>query len=350
MGKIEIVGGGTYDFGTMKQGSHRTHKFVFKNVGGSPVYLEFLSSTCKCTVGKFKNATLQPGQETEVELDWYAEKGLIDFAQSATVASDVVGQEEIKVTIKGKIGSSYVFDPPEKDFGDFLASQENSFEGKLYSFEESPLKIAAGDWSVPSQMKDVAVVIGSIRKLEPGEIKEHSDARQVMDFTVKLKRGISSGRFGGNIVFKQSLAENDSEPITFAMRGRSVTIVTVVAGNNYDEEKNTLSLGTASSKDGIKKSFLLKVKSEDGDNAKPVKVNIGAVTPEAAREVLKVSIGEPIVSETQKLFPITLEIPPGSPPCEMAGAFGKDFAKIVLETDIGSVPMFPMFIKFRITE
>ncbi len=34
-GRVEVVGGPDLDFGTMRRGSRRTHKFVFKNVGES---------------------------------------------------------------------------------------------------------------------------------------------------------------------------------------------------------------------------------------------------------------------------------------------------------------------------
>lgn len=350
-GRIEVVGGDTFDFGTMKQGSTRSHKFVFKNVGGNPVQLEFKSSTCKCTVGKFKEAKLEPGEQTDVDLEWHAEKGIKEFSQTATIASDVIGQEEIKLSIHGKIGASFVFDPPDHDFGDCLASQEYSFSGKLYSFEETPLKVNAGNWSEASLSKYVNVQLGEVRDLKKGELSEFADARHVLYFTVKLGRGVPSGRFAGNVALTYSDLSGESgeeaEQFNFPMRGRSVTVLTIVGGNDYNEEKNTLSLGSASSSVGLKKSFLLKVKNE-GDIV-PV-IQLGKITPDTAAEVLKVKIGEPTVSATQRIFPVTVEVEPGSPACEMAGAFGKDFAKIVLETNIESAREFPMFIKFRITE
>ena len=169
-----------------------------------------------------------------------------------------------------------------------------------------------------------------------------------MDFTVTLSRGVPSGRFSGNVALTYSgESSGETEQFNFPVRGRSVTVVTVVGGNDYNEEKNTLSLGSASSNVGLKKSFLLKVKNE-GDVVPVVK--LGKITPNAAADVLKVKIGEPTVSASQRIFPVTLEVPPGSPACEMAGAYGKDFAKIVLETNIESAPEFPMFIKFRITD
>ncbi|MEQ1825477.1 MAG: DUF1573 domain-containing protein [Pirellula sp.] len=347
-GKIEVLGGSTLDFGTMKQGSTRMHKFVFKNVGGKAVKVEFRSSSCKCTVGNFKEATLEPGEQTDVELKWFAEKGMSEFAQTAVIGTDAPGQEEIKLTIKGKIGASHAFSPADHDFGDFLASDEHTFQGKLYSFEQVPMSFSTADWSVISQIKNVSVQMGEVRDLTEGQVPEFADARQVMDFTVTLKKGMPAGRFEGNVTFRSSADPDQNELIYFPMRGRSVSILTVVGGNDFNEDTNTLSMGAASTRQGLKKSILLKVRKEDSSMVPKVKVL--AVTPPEAAAALKITIGEPRESAKQNLYPITMELPPGTAPVEMDGTFGKDFAKIVLETNIESAPQFPIFLKFKLTE
>jgi hypothetical protein len=347
-GKIEVLDGESFNFGTMKQGSKRSHTFVFKNVGGKPVNVAFKSSSCKCTVGKFKEALLNPGEKTDVDLEWYAEKGITDFSQTATIVTDAPAQEEIKLSIHGKIGVAHVFDPPEHDFGDFLANQEYTFKGKFYSFEEKPINFTNADWSNASQMKNVTVQMGAVQPLKAGEIPAFADARQVLDFTVVLKRGIPAGRFDGNVVFKgEAGSDGNQETYNFPMKGRSITVVTVIGGNDYNEETNILSLGSASAKVGLKKSVLVKVVREN--NVVPI-VTVGEVTPASIASLVKVTVGEPKVSAKHSIFPVTLEIPPGSPSAEFDGTFGKDFAKIVLETNIESAPKFPMYIKFRISE
>jgi hypothetical protein len=347
-GRVEVVGGTTLNFGTMKQGSGRSHKFVFKNVGGKPVKVEFRSSSCKCTVGNFKEATLEPGETTDVELKWFAEKGMTDFAQTATIGTDAPGQEEIKLTIQGKIGASHAFSPSDHDFGDFLASEEHKFKGRLYSFENSPPSFSSAEWSAMSQAKFVSVEMEEVQSLTPGQVPEFADARHAMDFTVTLKKGVPPGRFDGNVTFRAANDPEANEVLYFPMRGRSVSLLTVFGGNEFNEETNTLNLGIAAKKDGLKKSIFVKLRREN-DTVVP-EIKVASITPAEAAAALKVTIGEPRVSAKQNLYPVIIEVPAGSPPVEFDGTFSKDFAKIVLETNIESAPQFPIFLKFKLTE
>ncbi len=348
-GKIEVVGGPELDFGTMRLGTERAHKFVFRNVGNAPVQLEYKAASCKCTVGKLDLKSLQPGEETFVEMKWLAEGLLADFAQTATIATDAIDQEEIKLTIRGKIGQAHVFDPGLADFRTILSGDDNELKGKLYSFEESLIEISSTRWSDLSLNNKIACVMEDARKLEKGEVPEFAEARYCMNFTVHVKRGIPAGPFTGNMIFmkKSSDPEKPEETINFPVQGRVVSPVRVIASPDYNEDKNVLDLGTAKSDVGLKRSFVLAVKNED---AADIQLKLGRVSPEKAEKVVKVTITEAKVTAKQKMFSVTLEIPPGLPPTEFLGAYSKDFAKIVLETNMESAPQFPMYFKFRITE
>ncbi len=349
-GKIEVIGGPEFDFGTMRLGTKRSHSFVFKNIGETPVEVVYKSATCKCTVGKLDATTLKAGEQTQVELEWLAEGSLSDFGQTATISTSAIDQEEIKLTIKGKIGQAHVFDPPVADFRDFLAAAESEQKGRLYSFEETPLEIENARWSDSHQDSKVICEMGSPKKLEIGEIPAFSDARYYLDFTIRLKRGLPAGALSGNMVFHKKSEKEDSKEgqIDFPIQGRCVSPIRVVAGPDYNEERNTFSLGSAKSSEGLKKSFVLAVKTDEPD---AIQIKLAKVTPDSAQDAIRVTISElKGLSTKQKMFSVTVEIPPGTPPIEFAGTFGKDFAKIVLESNMESAPQFPMYIKFRILE
>jgi len=348
-GKIEVIGGTELDFGTMRLGTERAHKFVFRNIGDAPVQLEYKTASCKCTVGKLDLKELQPGEETFVELKWLAEGVLAEFAQTATIATDAIDQEEIKLTIRGKIGQAHVFEPGLADFRTILSDDEHEIKGKLYSFEEAPLEIASTRWSDLSLNTKISCVTENARKLKEGDVPEFADARYCMDFSIHVKKGMPAGPFTGNMIFmKQSTnPEKVEETINFPVQGRAVSPIRVIASPDYNEEKNVFDLGTARSEVGLKKSFVLAVKKEF---AADIEMRFGRVSPEKADKVVKVTITEVKVTAKQKMFSVTLEIPPGTPPTEFLGAFSKDFAKIVLETNMESAPQFPMYFKFRITE
>ena len=353
-GKIEVVGGTELDFGTMRLGTKRAHSFIFRNVGETPVEVVYKTSSCKCTVGKKDAKTLKAGEQTTVDLEWLAEGTQTDFAQTATIATSALDQEEIKLTIKGKIGQAHVFDPPIADFREFQSSEEHEIKGRLYSFEDAPLEIASMHWSDKALSQKINCTLGEYKKLEKEEIPAYADARYYVDFTIQISKGIPAGPISGNMIFVKKSSKEDGkedgkpEQVELSVQGRSVSPIRVIAGADFNEDRNIFTLGSAKSSVGLKKSFILSVKSEADKN---VEVKLGDVTPATAKDALKISINEVKGTSTKlKMFSVTVEIPPGSPTLEFGGAFGKDFAKIVLETNMESAPQFPMYIKFRILE
>jgi len=346
-GRIEILNGKELDFGLMMAGTKRSHKFVFKNVGRAEAKIWFLKSTCKCTVGKFENAVLQPGEQTEVELEWKAESQLSEFAQTATIGSNCPDQEEIKLTIKGRIGQSYVFDPPSRNLGDIYSTTETIVPVKIYSLQETPLNISAGQIQDVVLSKKVKVTLSEETHLNPGEIPDLADARHMVEAQIHLDRGLPAGPLNLPVKFARKSGEGreqDFEFLEYTIRARVVTPVRVIAGDDYNETRNIFNLGSAKTSQGLKKKFMLAIRREDSDADPNLRVD------RTSPQQLKVSIGEPNVSANQRIYAITLEVPPGSEPIEVDGTFSKDFGKIVIKTDMESSPEIPMYVKLRLTD
>lgn len=106
-------------------------------------------------------------------------------------------------------------------------------------------------------------------------------------------------------------------------------------------------MGNGTKKEGLKKSFLLAVKTNDYPDAN---ITFKRVTPEAIVDKVRVTIGEPQVTKSQKIFPITIEIPAGTEPVELNGLFGKDFGKVVFDTNMENSPEESIFLQFKISE
>jgi hypothetical protein len=347
VGNIEVVNGNEIDFGMMMRGTKRTHTFVFKNTGDGDAFIWFKNSTCKCTVGKFKEATLSPGEETEVELEWKAESAIDEFSQTATIGTDIPNQEEIKLLIRGRIGQAYMFDPPPHNYGDIFTNQETVIPFTVYSFQEAPLNISSAQVQDSVLSKKVKVEVGEERVLQKDEIPSMADARRMVECKMRLLPGIAAGPINIELKLARKNPKDDSDETEFLMyniRGRCVTPVRIIAGDDYNETRNILSLGTAKSSQGLKKSFMLAIRNEDA--AVEPNVRITKTVPSQVTATL----GTPKISATQRIYPVTIEIPPGSDPIELDGTFSKDFGRIVIDTDIESSPKIPIFLKFRITE
>jgi hypothetical protein len=347
VGHVEVINGKDLDFGLMMAGTKRSHKFIFKNVGQAEAKIWFLKSTCKCTVGKFENATLQPGEQTDVELEWKAESQLDEFAQTATIGTNCPDQEEIKLTIRGRIGQAYVFDPPLANLGDIYSSSETTIPVTIYSLQESSLSLGAAQIQDGVLSKKIKVEIGEERHLKPGELPDNADARHVVEAKIHLSKGLPAGPLTLPIKFARKSGEGreqDLEFLEYTVRARVITPVRVIAGEDYNETRNIFNLGSAKTSKGLKKKFMLAIRREDSD-ADPNLQLVSTFPPQ-----LKVTIAEPNVSPNQRIYAVTLEVPPGSEPVEVDGTFSKDFGKIVFKTDMESSPEIPMYVKLRLTE
>jgi len=193
--------------------------------------------------------------------------------------------------------------------------------------------------------KRIKVELDSEKELTKGEIPKMESARRMIQGKIRVLPGVAAGPLNIDIhIVRKQKDGPDDEFLTYNVRGRVVTPVRIIAGDDYNETRNILSMGSAKSSNGLKKSFMIAIRNED--SKKDPNVRIGKVVPNQ----VKATLGEPKVSPNQRIYPITLEIPPGTDPVELDGTFSKDFGKIVIETDVESSPEIPIFLKFRITE
>lgn len=345
-GKIEIVGGSEYNFGTMKRGGKRSHSFVFKNVGEAPADVWFIRSSCKCTVGRFQRATLKPGEQTEVELEWVLEGYGPEFAQTATIGSTAPSQEEISLTIRGKIGQSHVFDPPGILVADLISNEDAVFEGKIFCLEQAPMTFDEATVADPTVIKKIYCTYGEPRPLNADELVLYPEAKSVLEYKVTVEKGIGATTLNTNVVFRDT-RNPDEEPALLPVSGRIVTPVRIIAGSDYSEERKILRLGVAPSSQGLKKSLLMAVSTKEFPDAE---ISFKEIQPTELAGKINVTVGNPTIRGASKIYPVTIEIPPGSEPVERNGTSGKDFARLIFDTKMENSPTEMVFIQFRITE
>ena len=235
-----------------------TQKVGKITVGEADAKIWFKASTCKCTVGKFTDATLKPGEQTDVELEWKAESVLDDFSQTATIGSDCPSQEELKLVIRGRIGQAYVFDPPAHSVGDLLSSQQNEIKFRIYSFQSVPLQIGGGQVKDSILSKKVRFEAEEEVVIEPGQFPDLADARRYTDCKMTLLPGLPAGPLNLDLqITRRAEGGPEEEFLFYNVRGRVITPIRIIAGDDYNETRNILTIGTAKSSQGIKKSFML---------------------------------------------------------------------------------------------
>jgi hypothetical protein len=338
--KVEVVDGTDFDFGTMKRGTTRKHAFIFKNTGNAPLELKVLNSTCKCTVGEVKKEYLQPGEEAPVELTWKAEGTSNDFAQTATIGTSDNRQKEVKLTITGKIGTNYILEPESLDLGEFSAKDSFSKRFTLYSMEDTPLTVGAfwGDVT----LGEIFTVSSLVRKVEAGSIPEHLDARYVADLALNVNPGMAAGPINGQIRLKIG---SDGYPMIVPVVGKCVSDLRIVASNDYDEEKNLLTMGTFDGKTGGESSsFFVSALSDRED----LKLEVSQILPTSLATVIQYEIGEPIKAKGKTLFPVKIIIPPGTKPIDRDGSNPQNFAMIFFKANIENSGEISMYLQFTV--
>ncbi len=323
--KVETPDGTTLDFGTMKRGSSRSHSFRFKNVGLAPLQLTVKGSTCKCTIGSLEKSVLAPGEETQVALKWTAEGILSELSQTATIGTNDPRQLEVQLSIHGKIGQSYVLEPEELSFGEFSARENLTKTFKLYSYEETPLWVN-GFWADLDERR--IKVSNEVRRLEPGEVPEHADARYVADFKVDIAPGLPAGPVNGQV--RLDVGEEEKYPLSVRCTGKCVSDLRIVAGPNYNERANVFDAGIFVSEKGGEKLFWIAARNKD---SKQLGLKLKKLTPENLQGAFEVIVGEPKRNPTQTLFPVRIVIPKDCREIAMGGTSPNNFIKLFFETD-----------------
>jgi hypothetical protein len=65
---VFAVAGAKHDFGKITQGEKVSHKFKFKNNGGSDLIISSAQGSCGCTVPSYPKAPIPPGGEGSIDV------------------------------------------------------------------------------------------------------------------------------------------------------------------------------------------------------------------------------------------------------------------------------------------
>lgn len=89
------------DFGNIAQGSDGTRYFKFKNTGNQTLIIKQATGSCGCTVPKWTNEPVKPGQTGTIEVR-YDSSRMGFFSKTVTVETNEASGGH-KLTIKGNV-------------------------------------------------------------------------------------------------------------------------------------------------------------------------------------------------------------------------------------------------------
>jgi archaellum component FlaG (FlaF/FlaG flagellin family) len=322
----------TFKFDKMESGTTQQHTFEIKNTGNSPLDLEFVSHTCKCTTVELNgnpvepgaSASVKPGESAKVLLEWAAKVPAGPFRHGASFTTNDPERSRLELMVEGDIVESTTLEPSLLNFGTVNIGAEGKAEMLVMAFLEPEVTIESFEISDEKLAEQVEV---KIEPVEKSALPPNALAAAKVVATLKPKGTI--GPFGGSLKMKTNLKQAPSieVPIYGAVKG-DISI----AGAGWVEATGTLRIAPTKSAEGSSTRLNILVR---GEHAKATELKVASVTPEE----LKVTLGEPkVIRDNFVQIPLSVDIPPGARPIVMMGEDQGGEGEIILSTTHPQTP------------
>lgn len=92
----------TIDYGSIEKGGEPLRKFKFTNTGDKPLIIESATGSCGCTVPKYPQEPILPGESNVIEVRYDTQR-TGHFTKTVTLKSNDKGNPSMTLTIKGEV-------------------------------------------------------------------------------------------------------------------------------------------------------------------------------------------------------------------------------------------------------
>ena len=103
-----------HDFGTIDEGPKISYEFMFTNVGKEPLIITGAKASCGCTVPKWPQEPILPGQSSSVKVEYNTKGRPNSFNKAITITSNSKTKTKV-IYIKGTVKKAEVFSAPVKE-------------------------------------------------------------------------------------------------------------------------------------------------------------------------------------------------------------------------------------------
>ena len=330
-----------HDFGALDSHATGRHSFTFRNVGEGTLKLTKGDTTCKCTASLLgENGTeveVLPGESTQVVMEWKGKGFMGPFQQTATIHTNDPEQPRVTLTITGRIVSAVGTVPSELVLSGVAAGETATGEVRIYGYQPTPLKITGHELADQATVDKFEV---AFEPLSADEVAKQQDARHGHRVRVTVKPGLPPGPFQQRIVVKTDAA--DAPTIDIPVRGTISSEISII-GPGWNDERQTLALGTISSQAEIERTLRILIRGAD---RKEVKIEPVEVKP----DLVEAKLGDPMEWQGGQVVqvPLTVRIPKGA---RLANYLGPDESRlglILLKTNHPKIPQLRIFVRFAV--
>ncbi len=362
--KVELPDGNTYDFGVMRPDEKGEHIFVVKNVGDDSLILKVGASTCKCTVGELGNELLEPGEQTEVKMSWTVSTNEKTFGQSAELRTNDPSNVAIRFEIKGTVVRDVQLFPEEITIGDVAAGEDIELDVNVFSYMSEAM-IAGGVKFSDDKINELADF--DVTAFDPNEQDGVNEtATQGFHVHGTIHPGLKQGPISTNIMLalKPEPTSSDGDKTTsndaakddenassldrtayIPVSGRIVGALSIVphqrlkgvSGGGY-----VFDFGILDKDAPMTAKLFIRMKSSE---QKSTKLSLGEISP---AENVQAELGEPIGQGKMAIYPLELELKPGSQAIDRLGMNKGDYGFVMIESDNPDVPALKLTLKFAL--
>ena len=320
--RVTIEGGAEHVFGIMEVQATKSHEFFFKNIGTAPLVLEKKGEpTCQCTRFEVPTEEIEPGASAKVLIEWTPKSADRGFSQSAEVKTNDPQMPLVRLQIRGSVVRFAEAVPAEFALSNISANEEKAAEVLVYTYTSETVQVASHKFLVDDS---AAFFEARYEPLSADAVKQEKFASAGVRLVLTAKSGLPLGPI--NQTIRLTYEGPEGRTIDIPIKGSVGSDISIV-GANFDVDQNTLRLGLVKGSVGSKTELRLSVK---GPHRHDVKLALAEVDP---AEVLKVTLGEPKEINNGKavVFPLIVEIPPGSPPVNRIASEQRKPGRIVLK-------------------
>ena len=327
-----------FDFGPIENDSVVSHKFRFTNRGTVPLTLKAGGTTCqKCTIAEIAHDTIAPDESVDVVVQYTAGPSTPKFRQSATILTNDPDRSRVELSVTGSITAILGVEPTQLTFSKLSVHDSGTLTARLLNHITDTLNIVSHEWSDKSTEAFVDV---DFKPLDEEALKK-ANAKSGLLVSVTIKPGLPLGAFRQKLTLTTDLPGNRTVDLDVQATIASDISLT---GGGWNDADGYLHIGPILSKDGAKRTVRVLI---HGPFRNDVDLKVGEVSP----SLLKVSLGEKTsINDSVVQYPLTIEIPKGSPSANHLGSKIGKMARIILETTHPEAKQIKVPVRFAIEQ
>jgi hypothetical protein len=200
--KAVLIGANVFEFGTLPQRTTGKHSWTVKNDGQGELEIWMVSSTCSCTLAKFKDgkkAVVKAGDSTEIDLEYETRENNGNYAKGAEIGTNDPDLPSFSLGVKGMVFPAVQTFPadPYINLSSISNDQDDHFtKVAIYSKDRPETKVV----KVTTSNKNVEAIFEPTSPEEIKSLPEILGVKSASTVKVNVKSGLSLGLFREEIV------------------------------------------------------------------------------------------------------------------------------------------------------